>query len=64
MPTVKTRQQRELELQSLLATPQGREELQALAARYAAVSGRVRPPKTSVITYILVHERQRGLVTD
>jgi hypothetical protein len=53
---------RQRELQALLATPAGREELEGLAARYAAASGRLRPTRTSLITYILVHERERGLI--
>jgi hypothetical protein len=53
---------REKELQSLMATAAGREELLALAARYGEEDGSVRPERTSVITYILVHERQRGLI--
>jgi hypothetical protein len=53
---------RQRELQALLATPAGREELESLAARYAAASGRLRPTRTSLITYILVHERERGLI--
>jgi hypothetical protein len=62
MSTKKTLQQRENELQSLLATPAGRKELQDLASRYHAASDRQRPAKTSVITYILVHERGLGLI--
>jgi hypothetical protein len=57
-----TLQQREKQLQSLLGTPEGREELQELATRYSAASGKVRPEGTSVITYILVQERERGLI--
>jgi hypothetical protein len=53
---------RQRELQALLPTPAGREELEDLAARYAAASGRLRPTRTSLITYILVHERERGLI--
>jgi len=62
MPPDKTIQQREKELQSLLANPLGRKELQELDSRYQAASGRVRPGKASVITYILVFERERGLI--
>jgi hypothetical protein len=62
MTPQKTLPQREKELQALLATPAGREELQELAARYAAAGGRVRPERTSVITYILVYERGRGVI--
>jgi hypothetical protein len=60
----KTLQQREKELQAQLATPAGREALRELEAQYREASGRLRPAKTSVITYILVHERERGLVGD
>ena len=62
MPPTKTLQERQQELQALLTTPAGREELYALASRYHAASGRLRPGKTSVITYIVVHERDRGLI--
>jgi hypothetical protein len=57
----KTLQQREKELQSLLSTPEGRAQLEALASRYYG-GYRVRPAKSSVVTYILVHERERGLI--
>jgi hypothetical protein len=56
----KTRQEREQELRLLLATPAGRDQLQELEGRYATESGRPKPPKTSIITYILVYERERG----
>ena len=59
----KTLQEREKELQSLLATPAGRNELNELAHRYAAVSGRLRPAGKSAVTYILVHERTQGLLS-
>jgi len=62
MPPSKTIQQREKELQFLLASPKGRKELQELESRYYAGSGRVTPGKASVITYILIHERERGLI--
>ena len=58
-----TLQEREKELRSLIATPAGREELQELASRYQAASGKLRPAGTSVITYILVHEREQGLIS-
>jgi hypothetical protein len=54
--------EREKELQSLLATPKGRSELEDLAARYCAADGGVRPEGRSIITCILVHERKRGLI--
>jgi hypothetical protein len=62
MALTKTLQQREKELQSLMATPAGRKELQELARRYQAAGGRMVPANTSVITYILVHERGQGLI--
>jgi hypothetical protein len=62
MSKPKTLDCRQKELQSLLATPAGRVELEVLANRYATVSGRIRPPRTSVITYILVHERACRLI--
>ena len=60
-PTI-TLQQREKQLQSLLGTPKGRGELQEPANRYSAASGKVRPAGTSLITYILVQEREQGLI--
>ena len=62
MAPKKSRQEREKELQSLLASPAGRDELQNLSERYAAAGGRMRPEAASVVTYILVHERERGLI--
>lgn len=63
MSSTKTLAQREKELQALLATPAGREEIRELDSRYQAASDRPRPPRTSVITYILVHERGQGLIS-
>jgi hypothetical protein len=62
MIPAKNLQERERELQSLLATPAGRQQLQELAARYCAAGGRLKPAGTSAITYILVHEREQGLI--
>jgi hypothetical protein len=62
MSEAKTLHAREKELQALMATPEGRAELEALAGRYGAAGGSARPPRTSIITYILVHERQNGLI--
>jgi hypothetical protein len=62
MSQKKTLQQREKELQSLLSTDKGRAELQELASRYGDAGGRARPERTSVVTYILVHEREHGLI--
>jgi hypothetical protein len=63
MRPTKTFQQREQELRSLLATSAGQKELNELVSRYQAASDRLKPGKTSVITYILVHERDRGLIS-
>jgi hypothetical protein len=63
MSPKKTLQQREQELRSLLATLAGREELQELASRYSAASGRLKPAGTSAITYIVVYEREQGLIS-
>jgi hypothetical protein len=54
--------QRQAELRPLLATREGREELEALASRYYAASDQIRVEGTSLITFILVHERERGLI--
>jgi hypothetical protein len=62
MTVKKSLQQRETELQALLATPAGKNELQELAARYAAAGARLRPGRLSVVTYILVYEREHGLI--
>ena len=62
MTPTKTLQAREQELRVLLATPAGWEELQELASRYNAASGKPRPAGTSAITSILVHEREQGLI--
>ena len=62
MPSTKTLAEREKELQSLFATPEGKAHLEALAARYGTATGKHRPLKTSLITYLLVHERQHGLI--
>jgi hypothetical protein len=62
MAPKKSMLQREKELQFLLATPAGRVELHDLSERYAAAGGRVRPETASVVTYILVYERERGLI--
>lgn len=63
MPQKKTLHERQKELQGLLATPAGRQELQALVARYVAASNSPAPSRKSPITYILVHERLQGLLS-
>ena len=64
MPPTKDLRQRERDLQALLATPAGRRELQELECRYQGESGKLRPPRASIITYILVHERAKGLIQE
>ena len=59
----KTLQQREKELQSWLATLPGRENLQKLASSYFTSSGKSRPVGKSAITYILVYEREQGIIS-
>jgi hypothetical protein len=59
----KTLQQREKELQALLTSQAGRKELHELASRYAAMSGKLHPAGKSVITYILVYEREQRLIS-
>jgi hypothetical protein len=59
---VKTLAEREAELCAMLGTPEGRAQLEALADRYAAADGGVRPKAGSVVTLILVHERVKGLI--
>jgi hypothetical protein len=63
MPQKKSLSQREQELRTMMATAAGRTELQELASRYSAASGRVRAERASVITYILIHERLQGLIS-
>lgn len=58
----KTLQQRQGELQSLFGTGEGREQLRRLELNYQAASGKFRPPRTSLITFLLVHEREAGLI--
>ena len=62
MQPTKTLRQREDELRALLSTPEGQADLEDLASRYYDAGGRARPPRTSVVTYLLVHERERGLI--
>lgn len=58
-----TLEQREKELQALLTSSSGQKELRELESRYETASGRHRSKRTSIITYILVHEREQGLIT-
>ncbi|HMF13952.1 MAG TPA: hypothetical protein VKE94_16655 [Gemmataceae bacterium] len=64
MTAKKTRREREKELQTLLGSLAGKAELEALADRYAASSQKIRPGRTSLVTYILVCERKRGMIAD
>ena len=59
--TARTLRERELELRALMRTAEGEAELERLADRYALAGGGVRG-RTSLITYILVHERVRGVI--
>lgn len=61
MTSVKTLHERERELQDKLQTPGGPAELEVLADAYADAGAGPRL-RTSVITYILVYERGRGLI--
>jgi len=63
MTVKKSLREREKELKSLLATPAGRDELEQLASRYATKSANRRVGRTSIITYILVYERECGLIS-
>ena len=63
MSPKKTLLEREQELRSLLATPTGQDELQELVSRYHAASDRLKPAGMSAITYILVYEREQGLIS-
>jgi hypothetical protein len=62
MTPTKSLRDREKELRALLPIPEGKAQLQELAARYAAGSGQTVPARTSLITYILVYERHHGLI--
>ena len=64
MSAKKTRLEREKELQTLLGSLTGKAELEALADRYAASSPRIRPARMSIVTYILVCERERHMIAD
>jgi hypothetical protein len=63
MTQKKTLQDREKELRLLVATPAGLEAVEELASCYSAVSGRLKPAGRSAVTYILVHERDQGLIS-
>lgn len=60
----KSLREREKELQSLLATPAGRTELEDLESRYFAAGGSLRSERMSLITYLLVYEREQGLISN
>lgn len=62
MTPQKKLQDRERELQILHSTPAGLIELKAIAAEYARVNDRPFPEGESVITYILVYERDKKLI--
>jgi hypothetical protein len=48
----------------LLATAAGRDELNHLESCYAAKGARPRVGRTSIITYLLVYERELGLISN
>jgi hypothetical protein len=62
MQATKTLTEREKELQALLAIREGKAQLGALADHYYASGGRSWPPRTSLVTYLIVHEREQGLI--
>jgi hypothetical protein len=62
MTPKKTLLQREAEMRAMLATPWGRAALRELEARYAASGGGIRSERSSLLTYLLVYERTRGLI--
>jgi hypothetical protein len=64
MTAKKTLREREKELQTLLGSQAGKAALEALADRYAASGRRIRPVGTSLVTYILVCERERDMIAD
>ena len=64
MTLKKTLQQREKELQALLATPAGQAELQELETLYTAKDSQPRSRRSSIITYLLVYEREHGLIAN
>jgi len=64
MSVKKTLPERQKELQGLLATAEGKAQLQSLADRYAHDTGRVKTFGSSIITFILIHEREKGLIAE
>lgn len=62
MTEKRTLEERQREMQTLLASSEGRQKLEELAHKYEADSGRPRPHGTSIITYLLVHERGQGML--
>ena len=61
-PEAKTLFARRKEVQALPAIPSGRTDPERWAARYATATGRRRPTRTTLVTRIVFHERERGLV--
>lgn len=64
MSQTKTLAARQAELQDLMATPAGRDRLEQIADGYRQDRGWQGPGQTSVISFIIVHERQLGLIKD
>lgn len=60
--TTKTMREREKELQLQLQTPTGPAELEDLAGRYAEMALSPRRNGPSVITFILICEREQGKI--
>jgi hypothetical protein len=60
--TAKTMREREKELQTQLQTPTGPAVLEELAGRYAEMASSPRRNGPSVITFILICEREQGLI--
>jgi hypothetical protein len=62
MSKAKSLDTRQKELKFLLDMRGGRKELEEPADQNATLNGHIRPPRTSAITFILVHERATGLI--
>ena len=63
MTTKKTLRTRENELRVLLASPAGQQELQQLDVSLSRSEWQAQTATASAITYILVHEREQGLIS-
>jgi hypothetical protein len=63
MILTKTIQKGGKELADLLPTPQGRSQIEELVSRHVDAGGHTMAPGTSLITLILICERERGLTS-